>query len=215
MSGFFLVVEGPEGAGKTTLAAALAERFRARGMAPTLVREPGGTPVAEVLRAELLDRERPWTPELELLYMATARADLVTHVIRPALGGGGVVISDRYDLSTRAYQGAGRGVRPDFLEAVNATATGGLTPDLTLVLDLPEGEGASRQHAAGKNRDRLDRESPAFHARVAARYRAEQGPGVWHLDATLSPDRLAEVAWTYVEELMPTGMIAATTPDGP
>ncbi len=196
--GFFLVLEGPEGAGKTTLAATLAERFRAAGQDLLRVREPGGTPAAEALREQLLLADRGWTPERELLYIVTARADLVVRVIAPALAAGRVVLSDRYELSTMAYQAAGRGLPLPMVTWVNHAATGGLKPDLTLVLDVRPEVGAARQVASGKALDRLDRESVDFHERVAERYRAEQGPGVMHLDATRPPAALAEEAWRAV-----------------
>lgn len=202
--GFFLVLEGPEGAGKTTLATALVERFRGAGQDPLRVREPGGTPAAEALREELLLADRGWTPERELLYIVTARADLVVRVIAPALAAGRVVLSDRYDLSTMAYQAAGRGLPLPMVTWVNQAATGGLRPDLTLVLDLSPEEGAARQIASGKPRDRLDREPVDFHHRVAARYRAEQGPGIVHLDARLSPGSLADEAWSAVLTARPS-----------
>ncbi len=198
MSGFFLVLEGPEGAGKSTLARTLAERLREAGRDPVLVREPGGTPAAEALRRELLHADRSWPPERELLYLTTARADLVGQVIRPALEAGRIVISDRYDLSTLAYQAAGRGLPLPMVSWVNQAATGGLRPDLTLILDLPEGLGTARQIAAGKSLDRIDREPEEFHRRVAARYREESGPGIVHLDATLPPEALTEAAWSAV-----------------
>lgn len=197
--GLFVVLEGPEGAGKSTLAAALVARYRAAGVEPVLVREPGGTPAAEALRAELLDAHREWTAESELLYMVTARADLVARVIRPALAAGRLVISDRFDLSTRAYQGAGRGVDPDFLEWANRAATGGLEPDLTIVLDLPVVAGLARQVAAGKRQDRLDREDEAFHRRVAEYYLAAEGPQVHHLDAAVVPGELLQRGWELIE----------------
>ncbi|HTL06193.1 MAG TPA: dTMP kinase [Gemmatimonadales bacterium] len=196
--GFFVVLEGPEGAGKTTLARQLAERFRAAGHDPVMVREPGGTPAAEALRQELLHADRSWTPERELLYLAAARADLVGQIIRPALDAHRVVLSDRYDLSTMAYQAAGRGLPLPMVSWVNSAATGGLRPDLTLILDLASEVGSARQLAGGKRRDRLDREPLEFHRRVAARYREEAGPGVVHLDATMSPGELAERAWAAI-----------------
>jgi dTMP kinase len=193
--GFFLVLEGPEGAGKSTLAAAVAERSRAAGLEVVAVREPGGTSISELVRRALLDREHRPTPETELLLVTAARADLVYSVIRPALAAGRVVVADRFELSTEAYQGAGRGLPLEVVHAVNGVATQGLRPDLTLVLDIPAGLGHSRQVAAGKDQDRLDRESPEFHARVAAHYLAARGDGVRHLDGTLPPDALLEAAW--------------------
>lgn len=208
----FIVLEGPEGAGKSTLARALATRMQAAGQAPVTTREPGGTPVAEALRAQLLDAERSWTPEAELLYIVTARADLVARVIRPALEAERIVLSDRYTLSTLAYQVAGRGVDPAFAERCLAAATGGLAPDLTLIVDLPPEEGLARQQAAGKRQDRLDRESLDFHQRVAARYLAESGPGVHHLDGRLSPDGLAEAAWAVLVGARPDLFRFGVTP---
>ena len=212
--GFFVALEGPEGAGKTTLAAALRERLRQAGHDPVLVREPGGTPAAEALRRELLEADRSWTPERELLYLATARADLVGQIIRPALAAGRVVVSDRYDLSTLAYQAAGRGLPLPMVSWINTAATGGLQPDLTLILDLPSEIGTARQLAAGKRRDRLDREPLEFHQRVAARYREENGPGVVHLDATAPPGELAARAWAALVAARPELGSAAvpTTP---
>jgi dTMP kinase len=201
--GCFVVLEGPEGAGKTTLAASLVARMRRDGLEVVSIREPGGTPVAEALRRELLDADREWTPEAELLYMATARADLVNRVIKPALAAGQVVLSDRYDLSTMAYQGAGRGLPMEQVRWVNGAATGGLVPDITLVLDLDPAVGRARQAAAGKGADRLERESAAFHDRVAAAYVAAAGPGVHHLEAGASPEAVLEAAWRQLHASRP------------
>lgn len=202
-SGFFLVLEGPEAAGKSTLAQSLAKRMRDDGTDPVMVREPGGTPVAEALRHELLDAAREWTPAMELLYLVTARADLLTRVIRPALNTGRTVLSDRYDLSTIAYQGAGRELPLEFVRQANAAATGGLAPDLTLVLDLDPDVARARQERAGKGLDRLEREPAEFHQRVAAAYRSAAGPGVRHIAAGTSPDAVLATAWRMVFEARP------------
>lgn len=207
--GFFVVLEGPEGSGKSTLARGVADLLRAHRVDPIVVREPGGTPAAEALRAELLDADRSWRPEAELLYMVTARADLVAKVIRPALEGGRLVLSDRFEMSTRAYQGAGRGVPLDYLEWTNRAATGGLVPDLTVVLDIPPELGLTRMRTSGRTHDRLDRESLEFHRRVGAYYRQAEGPGVWHVDATLAPAELVRaVLWRMHQQrpdLVPEG----------
>ncbi|MFN0178158.1 MAG: dTMP kinase [Gemmatimonadales bacterium] len=201
--GFFVVVEGPEGAGKSTLVRALVERMAWAGVAPVAVREPGGTPAAEALRAELLNDERRWTPEAELLYIAAARADVVAKVIRPALEAGRVVVSDRFDLSTRAYQIAGRGLPMEQAGWVNRAATGGLVPDLTIVIDVPDGVGRQRQLSNGKVGDRLDRETTDFHQRVADFYRRADGPGLHHLDGAVAPEQLFERAWSVVSSARP------------
>lgn len=195
MSGFFLVVEGPEGAGKSTLVAGLAARMRAAGIEPVAVREPGGTPAAEALRAAFLDPEHPLAANTELLYVTAARAHLLQNVIRPALAAGRVVLSDRYDLSTYAYQAAGRGLDPDHVAFVNRMATGGLRPHLTLVLDIPPEVGRQRQADGGKAGDRLEQEDPQFHRRVAAAYLAATGEGVRHLDGMAPPAAVLDAAW--------------------
>ena len=195
MGGFFLVVEGPEGAGKSTLGAALAQRMRENGVDPVLVREPGGTPAAEHVRQAFLDPASRFEPISELLFVTAARANLMHEVIRPALAAGRVVLSDRFDLSTMAYQGAGRGLDRSTVELVNRCATGGVVPDLTLVLDVPSAVGRARQGAAGKAKDRIEQEDAAFHERVAAAYLEARGPGIFHLDGTAPPSVVFEAAW--------------------
>ena len=200
--GRFVVLEGPEGAGKSTLAAGLAGRLAEQGQAPVVVREPGGTPVAEAIRTALLDPARSHDGALELLYFATSRADLVSRIIRPALAAGRLVLSDRFTLSTEAYQIGGRGVAAPLVRQVNAIATAGLTPDLTIVLDLDPAVGAARQAASGKRPDRMERESAEFHRRVADWYRAAEGPGVCHLDAGLTASALLDRAWALLGQLL-------------
>ncbi len=193
--GGFLVVEGPEGAGKSTLVRALAERLRASGADPVLVREPGGTPVAERIRSVLLDPAHPIEPVSELYLFLAARADLVARVITPALAAGRTVIADRFQLSTEAYQCGGRGIDRALFLSANRAATGGLEPDLTLVLDLPSELGLERIRRAGQGLDRIERAGREFHERVGAVFRNATGPGVVHLDAALPPEQLLRLAW--------------------
>lgn len=196
--GFFVVLEGPDGSGKSTLVGPLAERLRAGGIEPVVVREPGGTRAAEIARQALLDPEHPLGPLAELFLYLAARADLVATVIEPALAAGRVVLSDRFAMTTEAYQMAGRGLDPDLVRAGNQAATRGLRPDLTLIIDLDPQIGLARQVAAGKPQDRLEREGFEFHRRVVEYYRAVQGAGIRHLDGRLPPDRLLQAAWSEV-----------------
>jgi dTMP kinase len=127
----------------------------------------------------------------------------VQRIIRPALAAGRVVLSDRFALSTEAYQMAGRGLPPEVVLPANHAAADGLVPDLTLILDLPPEVGQARQVAAGKRLDRLDRESAEFHRRVIDYYLAVRGDGVRHLDGCLPPDRLLQAAWEEVQAVAP------------
>jgi dTMP kinase len=201
--GFFIVLEGPEGSGKSTLVGPLAEQMREIGIEPVVVREPGGTRAAEIARQALLDPEHTLGPVAELFFYLAARADLVQTVIRPALATGRVVLSDRFALSTEAYQMAGRGLDPTMVRAANEAAAGGLSPDLTLILDLPPDVGQARQLASGKRQDRLDRESADFHRRVVEYYLAVRGDGVRHLDGRLPPDQLLQAAWSEARAAAP------------
>ena len=207
--GFFVVLEGPEGAGKSTLLGPLAGRMRAAGVEPVVAREPGGTRAAEIARQALLDPEHPVGPLTELFLYLAARADLVQSVIKPALAAGRVVLSDRFALSTEAYQMAGRGLDPALVRAANQAAAQGLRPDLTLILDLTPELGQARQLEAGKKQDRLDRENAEFHRRVVEYYLAVQGSGVRHLDGRLTPDQLLHAAWSEVCAAAPETFRAA------
>jgi dTMP kinase len=170
LAGIFVVLEGVEGSGKSTQAKLLARWLSEAGVAHQVTREPGGTPVGEEIRRVLLHGgDMPARTEL-LLYLA-ARAALVEQVVRPALEAGEVVIADRYELSTFAYQAHGRGLPLDAVRAANAIAIGGLRPDLTIVLELPPEVGAARRAATGAAADRIERAGAAFHQAVSQAYR--------------------------------------------
>ena len=207
--GLFVVLEGPEGSGKSTLVEPLAGLMREAGVDPVVVREPGSTKAAEIARQVLLDPEHPVGPLAELFLYLAARSDLVQRVIEPALAAGRSILSDRFALTTEAYQMAGRGIPAEVVLPANKAAAGGLRPDLTLIIDLPPEVGRARQAAAGKRPDRIERESADFHRRVNDYYLAVRGDGVRHLDGTLPPDRLLQAAWTEVAGVV-QGRVSAT-----
>ena len=196
--GRFIVVEGPEGAGKSTLVRWLGTELRAEGKKVLTVREPGGTPLAEAARKLALKSRHERAYAAELFLFLAARADLVERVIRPALADGQMVIADRFGLSTIAYQVSGRGLPRADVEAALRVATGGLTPDLTLVLDVPVSVGRERQRNAGKVKDRIEREDDTFHTRVREAYRSASGPGIVHIDASLKKKAVQEAAWGHI-----------------
>ena len=210
--GRFLTLEGIEGAGKSTVAAALAMAMRARGITVVATREPGGTPLAERLREVVLQRgAETLSPQAETLLMFAARAVHVDNLIRPALARGEWVICDRYTDATRAYQGGGRGVATPFIETLSRDTVGGLTPDLTLLLDLPVETGLQRAHARRRAKgategeggehgdlpDRFEAEAVVFFERVRERYlaiAAAEPQRVRILEATLPPAALLDAA---------------------
>jgi dTMP kinase len=181
MTGLFVTLEGIDRSGKTTQAALLLE---ALGEDAVGVREPGGTPAGERVRAVLKDPAVQLSPEAEALLFAAARAQLVSDLIRPALAAGRVVVSDRYLDSSLAYQGAARGLGVDAIEAINAFATGGLQPDLTLLLDLEPAVAASR---AGEE-DRFEHAELQRKVHAAYEELAAADPRRWRrIDADRDP----------------------------
>ncbi|MEI6210891.1 MAG: dTMP kinase [bacterium] len=168
----FITFEGPEGSGKSTQIRLLDEQLRARGMPTLLTREPGGTPTGEAIR-RLLQHEASdaeMAHRTEVLLFCASRSQIVEQVIRPALGQGTWVLCDRFTDSTLAYQGYGRGFALDELRALNRFATGGLVPDLTLLLDIPVDESFRRIAARASAIDRIERAEQVFHERLRAGY---------------------------------------------
>lgn len=184
--GFFLVFEGVEGAGKSTQAARLAARLSAAGIPHRVVREPGGTVVGERIRETVLDPELDPAPETELLLMLAARAEFVRRLVEPALERGEVVLADRYEMSTFAYQAMARGLGLERVRKLNRFATGGRKPDVTFLLDVDAEVG--RRRVAGEG-DRLERAGQGFHAAVTRAYRqlADTEPGVVPVDGGGEP----------------------------
>lgn len=166
--GLFITLEGVEGSGKSTQIRYLAEVLTQTGYRVLQTREPGGTATAEAIRHILLttSSHEPVTPQAEALLILAARCQHVTHLIRPALRCGTVVLCDRFSDSTFAYQGFARGLDLQWLRAANEVATGGLTPDLTLILDLPVSVGLARRRVDRGQQNRLDRETERFHRKV-------------------------------------------------
>ncbi|HXT18430.1 MAG TPA: dTMP kinase [Gemmatimonadaceae bacterium] len=164
--GLLVVLEGPEGAGKTTQLRLLAEWLGAHGQMVVALREPGGTVVGDEIRRILLDPASDIVPRSEALLFMASRAQLVEREIRPVLDQGAIVLIDRFFLATYAYQGIGRGLPEDELSAANVFATQRLQPDLTLLLMLPVEQGLERAIQRGE-RDRMERAELEFHERVA------------------------------------------------
>ena len=204
--GFFLALEGVEGAGKTTQARLLSRWMGERGIAHRLAREPGGTRVGEAIRSLLLDaREVEIPPETELLLLLAARAAFVHDIVRPTLEGGAVMVADRFELSTMAYQGLGRGFGLEVVRTLNAFATSGIRPDLTLVFDLPVSVGLARQAKSGKVRDRIEGEGTRWLGIVREAYRtlAAGDDTVRLIDASATEARVEREVRAVLEGALP------------
>jgi dTMP kinase len=170
--GKFISFEGGEGAGKSTQARLLADALRARGIEPVLTREPGGTPGAEAIRGLLLGTEgEGWNARAEALLFAAARSDHVERLILPALAQGKWVLCDRFVDSSRAYQGGAGGLSDADVMALHGLGSGGLLPDLTLLIEIAPDEAAKRLSARDLgNPDRIGGRDAAYHAKVAAAF---------------------------------------------
>jgi dTMP kinase len=202
--GTLITIEGIDGAGKTTLAQALAAALKARGLNVELLREPGGVAVSEQIRALVKDPGLAVAPRTEALLYAAARAQLVEERLEPLLAEGALVLLDRFVDSSLAYQGAGRALGVDEIRQINRFATGPLTPDRTLLLRIPPAAGRARQRGRALGSDRMELEGERFFAAVATAYdqlaRAEPGR-IRAIDATQSPDRVLASALEALADL--------------
>ena len=180
----FITLEGPEGSGKSMQICELAEYLRQQGRKVLTTREPGGTFIGDQIREVIMRMDNTMmNPRAEILLFCAARAQIVEEVIRPNLEKGLVVISDRYADSTLAYQGYGHGLDLGILKEILRFATGGLQPDLTLLLDVDVEEGLNRRKIGGGEWNRLDAQQLAFHQRVRQGYlkMAAEDPARWRV----------------------------------
>jgi dTMP kinase len=197
----FIVFEGGEGSGKTTQAKALSNRLRRLGFHIVLTHEPGGTLLGNKLR-RWVKWGRGVTTQTELFLFLSSRSQLLTKVIRPALEKGYIVICDRFDASTFAYQGYGRGMDLDFLKSVNSFVTDGLCPDLIVLLDLSAEQGLGRKKM---KLDVFEREEFLFHQKVRDGYlkMAAADPERWMVvDASIPEGKIREIIWERVKPLL-------------
>ncbi|MFQ5529900.1 MAG: dTMP kinase [Gemmatimonadota bacterium] len=200
--GLFIVFEGVEGAGKSTQLIAVADRLRRAGVDHLVVREPGGTPVGEQARALVLSPDLEMCAESELFLYLTSRAEFVRRLVIPALDAGRLVLADRYELSTLAYQGAARGLDLDRVRDANRLATGGLVPDLTVLLRIAPERGRGRQSGQA---DRLESERAEFHESVAAAYdrMAASDPAIVTVAADGEPAGVHDQIWRELSRRWP------------
>jgi len=202
----FITFEGGEGSGKSVQARALYQKLSRLAIPVVLIHEPGVTSLGKkVARWLKWGQDMEISPIAELLLFNTSRAQLVTEVIQPELESGKVVISDRYADSTTAYQSYGRGLDLAMVKAVNNAAIQGLSPDLTVLLDISVKVGLAR--IRGKKQDRFEQENIAFHQRVREGYLklAAAEPQRWLVvDATQSKEKITEIIWQKVSQLIKT-----------
>ena len=201
----FIVFEGIDGAGKTTQARALYRRLVRMGRPALLTREPGGTPLGQTVRRWVKARQG-LTPSAELFLFSAARSQLVEHVIRPSLSEGITVIADRFVASTIAYQGHGRGLDIGLVEQVNRQATAGVTPTITVLLDLDPEVGTLRKSAASRGQDdNFDAAPLGFQGKIRQAYldQAEADPAGWLImDGSTPRNRLSREIWAKIQPLL-------------
>jgi dTMP kinase len=203
--GRLITIEGLDGAGKTTLAAGLAAALSERGQPVSVLREPGGVELSERIRALVKDPELTIDARAEALLFAAARAQLVTEQLEPLLESGRWVLLDRFVDSSLAYQGAGRGLGVPEVRALNAFATGGLTPDRTLLLRIDPAAGLARVATRAGDADRLERDAAALLGAVAVGYdelAAAEPERIAVLDAAQAPEAVLAAALAAVEPLL-------------
>ena len=203
--GRLITIEGIDGAGKTTLVAGLSDLLAARGQPVHVLREPGGVELAERIRELVKDPALTMSGRAEALLFAAARAQLVAEQLQPLLGAGEWVLLDRFVDSSLAYQGAGRALGVPEIRALNAFATGGLSPDRTLLLRIDPSAGLARVASRAEDTDRLEREAGSFLALVAAAYdelAAAEPERIAVVDASRSPEEVLAGAFAAVEPLL-------------
>jgi dTMP kinase len=197
----FVAIEGIEGSGKSTLLAALAQRLRSDGVGVVVTREPGGTTLGDAVRELFLNRSLTIEPLAEALLVNAARAQHVAEVIRPALRAGRILLCDRFTDSTLAYQGYGRGIDLELLRRLCETATGGVAPDLTLLVDLPVAAIRARLRGRHRGTDRIEREDDGFHERVRQGFlKLSDSPDHRILNGDQPEERLADIALREIRE---------------
>ena len=202
MPGCFISLDGLDGTGKSTQCRLLAEWLRSKGHTVTTCADPGGTAAGDVIRALLLEHRGELTVPAEAFLFMASRAQLVAEVIRPALAGGDVVVSDRFLLANVVYQGHAGGIDPALLWTMGGLATGGVLPDLTVVLDLPVEAASARR---GRPADRMEQRDAAFHERVRAGFLLEaqrQPERVRVVDATPGVDVVQQRIREEVEHVL-------------
>ena len=204
-AGRLITIEGLDGAGKSTLAAALVDALRARGERAELLREPGGVETSERIRALLADPQLEISARAEALLYAAARAQLVSERIEPLLAEGAIVVLDRFVDSSLAYQGAARALGVAAVRAINDFATGGVRPDRTLLLSISAGGGRARVDTRAHERDRLEREDDAFFEAIASAYEElarEEPERIRTLDASQPRERVLADALAGIADLL-------------